>query len=407
MGRQNQNEIGNPVHQGEKLQGSPFSTAAVAASSSPSIATVVTTAVSATVSSTTPPAPRPVLDLAPDALVHPTRKDFSDLPAELREEVAEWLDEAGATKSLLNLSLVEKKMRECLAMKNHRTEVWFHKGKQQRFKWWYAEESPQIRSIRYLFQTVVSFITSPYMLNSIQYNPRHLMMVIKPTFDNRQLPHEMGGHPQNLVPDLKSFAKWDRYDKVTGKWGKHITLRLFIYPLHGPDDFLRTLRSLRYAPATNTKKSGLKGAALKVMVHCRDEGTKEMDQARDFFPERGYGLRDVELCRVNEKEKGFPVSIVAQFAGALSFEDWKTSLVVSDCLDWSEKEKLIRFVAKKWIKAIITHPETVNLTFEVYDPAGNTSIARLSATKGKFTVQTERNPQLGRFEAAAQAALRA
>lgn len=79
-------------------------------------------------------------------------KGFTNLPFEIRAEVGEWLDEMGQPVSAMNLSLVEKAMRDCMKNQSYRTVAWVHKGKNKPMKWWYPVGSAELQAIRYSSQ---------------------------------------------------------------------------------------------------------------------------------------------------------------------------------------------------------------------------------------------------------------
>lgn len=175
---------------------------------------------------------------------------------------------------------------------------------------------------------------------------------MKPTFSNQHLEHRLQGKIWQVIPQIKSVATWDRYDANTGKWGKAHNAILYIYIRHSPSDFLRTARSLFYIPSDGTKRNGLKGMALKVIVNGRETREEELEEARRFYPEQAYGLRDVTLYHT-EGQHSPPASLIAQFGGALSFEQWETTLVLCNLFKWGENNEVKRLVS--YVRRYVMH----------------------------------------------------
>lgn len=164
-------------------------------------------------------------------------------------------------------------------------------------------------------------------------------MIVKPSMKTGNLKHRIYGDIYEINPRLKSCATWDRYDAVTGRWGPVPTFTLRILTPHRPIDFHHTALSLQHVPFHK------KSQQLCVLVKGRRQEVNENQAARQFFPNKSYGLKNVRVSRVGV-QVDLPVALLAQLAGAMSFSEGFTLLKAVDFVRWDEKDKLTNMVSR-------------------------------------------------------------
>ncbi|KAJ9095279.1 hypothetical protein QFC21_005645 [Naganishia friedmannii] len=285
----------------EPSKASASSSSAGSLSSATSASSISTTTSSSTAESSVASALAPTSD-----------RSFSDLPPELRIEVAQYLVDSGALRTLLDLYQISREIQQSIIAQARLTALW----KATQGDWEDFVESEEAAVVRHLIYSAESR-------------------------DSAYLAKRRGIAFAETHPDLVSFTFFFS-PRVGREHGG-----LVVLPAFSSSHFERVMDTLRFLKWERNGKhhKWARSGRPKLDIETRHiEAEEEREKAVAHLPKGGYALVTVEL-HPEKAGSAFPVGFVAQVGGALAMEEYSGVLRLKQYASWHNKYMVVDLIS--------------------------------------------------------------